>query len=231
MSSLIFVYSDLEARALLNLEVNGGSDQQHSGYYKNDNNWNDETWKNKISDDANGFVRDRNETGLVYQPDALPNARPEPLDQPKSNTTLVDATIKAEIRLRRLLQAQPKIGLTLYDLESTLLKGSYFLKSYQYIHGKCNICSSLAYVRVAHYFNGLTLYFDKGQTVLNLLDVDYCEEILPTTTTTTTTTTAEYCPQKPKWYQCFWPFSTRDDCCKSDQVWVCGECRKGRMFR
>lgn len=164
-------------------------------YYLGYNAWTDK-WELPTFGYPNGFVRDSKGDGLVYRPDAdtsfiapepliKPDAdtsstAPEPLNQPKSSDGLVDATIKAQIRLNRLLMTPNKIGLTFCDVGAKLLKDSYFLKSYNKMADRCSICSQLERNRKVHYFNGDDgeIYY-QGQTVEDLIDVDYCEIILP----------------------------------------------------
>lgn len=177
--------------------------------------------KPKLNGDDNGFVRDSDQDGLVYQPVEQSGGPPMPLKQSKSSTTLIDATIRAEMRLRRLM-ASANIILEFCGLDSELLYGSEFLLSYSRTSAGCEKCYKTNNVRIAHYFNETTAPFGKNQEVSDLIDVNHCDEIV-------STTPKPYidCPPKPSLWAC--AFGTADPylCCKQDQEYVCGECRKG----
>lgn len=136
------------------------------------------------ADDPNGFVKDNTETGLVYQPDARPNdanyTAPEPLKQPKSDNNTVGSTVRAEIRLHRLLTSM-NIDLTSRGLGSELLTDSYFFYDSRNIHEGCDICFKTENVRIAYYFNETYAKFEKGQAVTNIVDVNFCQIFVPTT--------------------------------------------------
>lgn len=116
------IYAVLEPRALLNLDVEQNT--QYFSSFLEDLDY---------DDGPNGFVFDNTGTGLVYWPEAAAGDesfdRPSPLNQSKSDKTVVDATVQSEIRLRRLL-ANKNIELALCDLNSNLVFESYLITAY-----------------------------------------------------------------------------------------------------
>lgn len=93
-------------------------------------------------DDPNGFIRDAEGDGLVYMPDAREWDHPEPINQPKSDATLIEATIRTEMRLQRLL-SRTKIVIQFCGLG--FLKTSLFLHIYNQIHKRPKLCSGLTF--------------------------------------------------------------------------------------
>lgn len=165
----------MESRSLLNLKIGPLIlEPTHLAYFE----FSDAT--DIENDYLNGFVRDSNGDGLVYQPEANSSTTaPKPLKQLKSNEGVIDATIRAQIRLNRLLVTSTGTKLTFCDLSAYILKNSYFINTYNAMDKVCGYCSDLEYNRTVHYSNGDDKIFYQGQSVEDLIDVDYCIHITP----------------------------------------------------
>lgn len=149
---------------------------------------------------SNGFQRD-SEDGLVYAPQEplsekelrnqeliniylsrTPNkrplepapARPEPLNQPKSDEDECKDTVNGYLFLKRLLKGL--VDVQINDINSSHdLLDSEFRVHYDEVTAGCDVCAQLEVRRNAIYSNGTSIIYESDVPVGDLFEVKYCE--------------------------------------------------------